>query len=88
MDSHKRTYLVTVQSFHAEMKLTEAAEASQQKPSIIGKEDSDFVFYMRLFSGATHDVAWDVNWMFRFWWQEKKKKTLIKAFARIHVVLT
>jgi hypothetical protein len=55
------TYLVTVQSFHAEMKLSETAVAPQQQPSIIGKEDSDFVFNMRLLSGTTHDVTGDVN---------------------------
>jgi hypothetical protein len=56
-----RTHLVTIQSFHAEMKLPEAAVATQEKPSLIGKEDPDFVFNVSLLSSATHDVARDVN---------------------------
>lgn len=59
-----QTHLVAVQSFHAQMKLTETAVASQQKPSII-EEDSDFVFNVSLFSSATHYVTGDVNRMFR-----------------------
>lgn len=57
----RNTHLFTVKRLHAQMELTEAAEASQQEPSIIGKENPDFIFHVSLLAGPSHDVAWDVN---------------------------
>ena len=60
-DLMDKTHLVTIEGFHAEMKLSKTTEASKQKPSIIAKKNSDFIFDVCLFTSSTHDVAWDVN---------------------------
>lgn len=64
MNSCAMSHLVAIQSFHTEVKFTEATITSQQRPSIISEEDSDFVFHMRLLASTTDYVTWDVNWMF------------------------
>lgn len=58
------SHLIAIQIFHAEVKFTKATVTSQQEPSIISKEDSDFEFHMRLLASTTHNVTRDVNWMF------------------------
>lgn len=57
----RNPHLFTVERLHAQMELTEAAEAAQQEPSIIGEENPDFVFHVSLLAGPSHDVAGDVN---------------------------
>lgn len=62
----RNTHLFTVKRLHAQMELTEATEATQQEPSIIGEENPDFIFHVSLLACASHDVAGDVKRMFGF----------------------